>query len=1428
MTSSQRTHLSHTIWYSLFSIVSRKTPPTFKELVEFLEGTIVALSSVTVNSTSDKTFSSEGRHVQSKHKPTVKVHHAELHSNKHFKNPSSLKCPICSAFHYVGRCEKFRALSAPERRNEVRRIGVCFNCFGKHMLKNCQSKHVCNKCQGRHHTLLHVDTPSQNVIDDRTSTLTVQAEPGTSAWQRQIGSLRAHSTLTVSQSLLPTTQVFAVNIDGLKLKVRALLDQASKVTFISESLAQSPSLTRQRVCIPVVGVGASKGVTARSSVTFRIQSIVEDSFVLVAHAFVLPKLTSLLPSEHLLIADSAVLDSLSLADNRFNMPGEINIILGVDVYTAVIRQGLLRIHNHDLIAQNTSLGWILSGVFNSQLPSSANLNRNIVKVSALHTIEEDMGEILNKFWHIEDIPDLRCKLSPDELLCESIFVNTHYRRPDGRYVVTLPLRCEIPDVAEETRRLALNLFHSLLRRFDRDPEVASEYRKFMKEYQELGHMRLFRGEKMTTVRSWYLPHHAVYRRESKGIRVVFDASRRTADQHCLNNFILAGPSLQKDLSLILLGWRKHRFVFTADIASAPFLAIRTLQQLAIDRGTTFPLGAFCLNHHTYVDDIFTGADTLAETCEIRDQLIGILNEAGIQLDKWAANNSEILAGSNVSISASNTDTSILLDTAVKTLGLLWQPLANFFYFNTQISYSSSQATTKRSILSCLARLFDPLGWLAPVVVRAKLLMQDLWIQKIDWDTPLPSDIVTRWQGYCSDLSRVSEIKVSRWLGELHTSNYELHGFADASMRAYAAVIFLRVPDSKGGARVSLLLAKTKVTPVKTITIPRLELCGAVLLVRLFKHLRKLEFFKDIPITAWLDNRDALAWIRKHPSQWKVFVANRVSYIQTELPSATWKYVSTYDNPADAASRGLDPISLKNSDIWWQGPKWLQCSKDNWPEQPITTNPVEPQVQVFTVLRGNEEDTLLSRFSSLSKLLRIVAYCYRFIDNCRRRKLELFCLRAKKPLLRRIQLLKLHPFLDENGIIRVGGRLIHSALSFTEKHPPILPKRSNLSLLFVRHAHRLSLHGGPTLTLSILIQQVWVTGARNLVKRHIRACIRCCRAQPRLSTQIMGNLPSLRVRPSRTFSTTGLDYAGPFWLKMSKGRGQKYCKGYIALFICFCTKAIHLEAISDMSTQAFIAAFLRFVSRRGLSNKIYSDNGSNFQGASKELQQLFRASSEFYLEAADQLSALGTSWSFIPPNSPHFGGLLEAGVRATKHHLLRVIGEHRLTFEKFSTVLAEIEACLNSRPLYPISGDIDDLSVLTPAHFLTGATTNLLPDLPCTDVADNRLSRYQMLTKIQQCFRKRWVKEYLHHLQERNKWRGPAQNFAVGQQVIVQDDRYPSSKWPIGRIMETHPGKDGLVRVVTIKTASSILKRPIVRLSPLPICIEDNEGSKAGG
>ncbi|XP_046431251.1 uncharacterized protein LOC124185009 [Neodiprion fabricii] len=320
---------------------------------------------------------------------------------------------------------------------------------------------------------------------------------------------------------------------------------------------------------------------------------------------------------------------------------------------------------------------------------------------------------------------------------------------------------------------------------------------------------------------------------------------------------------------------------------------------------------------------------------------------------------------------------------------------------------------------------------------------------------------------------------------------------------------------------------------------------------------------------------------------------------------------------------------------------------------------------------------------------------------------------------------------------------------------------------------------------------------------------------------MGQLPQSRVTQSRPFLYSGVDYAGPFSIRASRGREAKSCKGYIVIFICFTTSAVHLELVSDYTTEAFIAAYKRFTSRRGICASIASDCGTNLVGADSELRRLLAASSKEFADIANILASHGTQWRFNPPSAPHFGGKWEAGVKSVKFHLKRVIGEATQTFEQFATFLTQVEATLNSRPLCAISDDPRDPSALTPGHFLVGSALNTIPEPSLIEVPVQRLSHWQHSRQMLEHFWKRWSTEYLQSFQNLSKWQTHHGNIKIGSIVLVKNENLPTSVWPLAKVIEVHPRTDGLVRVVTVETKSFVLKCPIVKLCVLPVSSQDN-------
>ncbi|CAK9796167.1 hypothetical protein ANTPLA_LOCUS675 [Anthophora plagiata] len=316
---------------------------------------------------------------------------------------------------------------------------------------------------------------------------------------------------------------------------------------------------------------------------------------------------------------------------------------------------------------------------------------------------------------------------------------------------------------------------------------------------------------------------------------------------------------------------------------------------------------------------------------------------------------------------------------------------------------------------------------------------------------------------------------------------------------------------------------------------------------------------------------------------------------------------------------------------------------------------------------------------------------------------------------------------------------------------------------------------------------------------------------------MGNLPAMRVNEELPFSNVGIDYCGPLYIKEKKFRNRNKIKVYVVVFVCLTIEAIHLELVSDLTTEAFLASLKRFIARRGKCKNIYSDNGTNFIGANNELKELHKLlTSKTHQSTVDAfLTNEGTHWHFIPPQTPNFGGLWEAGVRSFKHHLRRVVGNELFTYEELNTVVVQIEAILNSRPITSMSSDPNDFRALTPGHFLIGRPLTALPEYDFRYTPTNRLSHWHYLEKVKRDFWVRWHKEYLNELNHRQKWTQGQHSIKEGSLVVLRDDNLPPLQWALGRVVRTYPGSDDIILIVDVKTSTGTYQRNVRKLAPLP-------------
>lgn len=842
-----------------------------------------------------------------------------------------------------------------------------------------------------------------------------------------------------------------------------------------------------------------------------------------------------------------------------------------------------------------------------------------------------------------------------------------------------------------------------------------------------------------------------------------------------------------------------------------------------------------------MDDLFHGADTIGECKEQIRSIVNVFSKGHLPLTKWMSNNAKVLDDIEIK---KKMESYIQIDPengAVKTLGILYSPFDDVFGF--QVKPFTNLKFTKRSMLSMSASLYDPIGWILPVIMMFRILLQKLWSMDVNWDDRIEGEIRDKFVLGIESLPYLQQLKIPRWISCSKDDKVTLVGFSDASGNGIAGVVYSRV--QKGDKYViSLLASKGRVTPLKTLrnqesklcTIPKMELEALALLSLLMSELKSSFIGIKLECVAYTDSNVVLAWLRRSEEVENKFVKKRIRQIKKILAPGAVHYVKSTENPADAASRGLCAKQfVQNKELWLTGPEWMKNDK-------LPSTPFEESVTTHVTEVKDEFDfaaDLIERFSSFSKLISCVSIILLWVqvvlhknkaksaDLMAKSRKIIITLQQKSSFEKELSTLRkgsllpkthwmscLCPFVDSEGILRVGGRLDRAHLPTDQKHPMLIPK-GHLARLIVRDIHIKNGHSAILLTDSILKQSYWVTNSRNIIRHEIRHCLTCLRFKADTRQPQMSDLPHERITPSPIFDNTAVDFCGPFNIRPSKLKFEKIIKCWVAVFVCLSSKLVHLELCLELSAENFLSAFDRFTSRRSTPSQMLSDNGTNFVGANRILIEQFK-----------ELVKKGIKWNFIPPGSPHFGGLHESCVKSFKYFVKRMGKIESLTYEEFHTLVCRIEALLNSRPLYPMSTDANDQLALTPGHFAVQRPLKAPPTSNgYTRPSFGISKRWIMVQKLQLEFWNRFQKEYLSTLQKRLKWIQPQKNLAVDDVVILKDNLIHPLNWPLGRIVKTHPDQKGIVRKVDIKTSNNtVVNRAVNKLIPL-ITEEDEAAAK---
>lgn len=795
---------------------SSKEPPTWTQFSEFLITRLLSLQAF------EKSRTGKPGTLSNQH--SFKSHFQGKAKETHSQKPSS--CTLCSSNHYITSCSQYNAKSVPQKKEILKKYNLCYNCLGPHRVSACRITKRCLKCGQKPHTSIHQKEGAKSTSSDSTSSTAsnLKSTQSTSADTHVLVS--CHTQPTNSGVLLATAQVLATSPRGDIIKVRALIDQGSEISLVTERLVQMLHIPRTSSTIPLTGIGAQRSNTTRGLTHFTVRSHNND-FEIPISAYILPKLTAPLPSTNFQQRHWSHLDGLTLADYNYKSSGLIDIILGSDVFHQIIEEGLIKGDENSPIAQSTKLGWIISG------PVGNNYARN--ELHGYHAmVDRELHDLLQRFWRVDEIPvSPSSLLSKEEQECEQHFKSTHSRDNQGRYNVRLPFKKSI-NALGESRSKAIRMLHRLSNQFSTNQGYAQAYHEFLQNYESLGHMIRVPPSRPEPKSTYYLPHHGVFRENSSTtkLRVVFNGSSRTSNGTSLNDLLHTGVKLQTDVFDVLIWFRQFRYVFSCDIekmyrqinvhqedwnyqrilwmnqdrevstyqlttvtyglACSPYLALQTITQLIEDEGRQFPLAIPPLTKGRYVDDIFGGSDSFEQTKDIIQQLAALCKAGGFPLQKWTSNDTRILEVISPNPHGDPTSIQFEESTTVYILGLCWNSVTDSLQFTANLF--QPLGITKRIILSTIAKIFDPLGLLAPVIITAKILIQELWALKLGWDDPLPPSVTDKWTRFQEHLQDIPKLIFPRWINLKQNQYVELHGFCDASQLAMCAAVYIRIKE----------------------------------------------------------------------------------------------------------------------------------------------------------------------------------------------------------------------------------------------------------------------------------------------------------------------------------------------------------------------------------------------------------------------------------------------------------------------------------------------------------------------------------------------------------------------------------------------------------------------------------------------------------
>ena len=1443
------------------------------------------------------------------------------------------KCHLCDnkQEHWTKFCPVAKTMKLEDLNDLLNRKKLCRNCFDTgHHAKDCKRKPCgkAEKCTRKHHILLHdfsyitYKAKQANVVHEKNERKTdeivkTDKEKKEPEEPKRFGVCFKNKKRVILRTLL----AWLVDDEGAKRKVRVFLDSGGELNLIRRKTVKNMSFYQQKptkLNLVVAGDNELPGTKERE-ISLKLESLDGSYQTPVIQATTIENIAGKVVPVEIDVTQVQHLQNIPFTESFPREEAEVDIMIGEPIYTLLENNISVKDPTQEvgLNAVSFKLGWVLSGAYPSQLSQhSSNEKKTFMRVTRN---EDTLEKNLEQFWKTEETginQKESAQTIEEEEAMELMSKVTKYDSVGKCYHTKILFKPEKKMIIKDNNYVkASAVMKSVENRIKQDPEKKDLVNQAYREIVQKGFCeKIENSHDQSPENRYFLCAHPVFSTsKSTPCRLVYNASDKNKrnDNLSLNDCIYVGPSLQPDLLAMLLKFRLSPYVVTGDVSkmflmirlrdeedknyhsilwrnceegrppdklrltrltmgltSSPFQAIWVTRDLAKRNEKEFPLAYKAIMNSLYVDDLVAPCETTELGKRTIEELKEVLAKGSFKIQKFMSNSEDILE---------NVDETQKAPKKGEVLGVTWDSEKDQLKFDLikvnrkgqeKILYPEKE--TKRTVLTQIAKIFDVLGLLQGFIIRAKILMQQLWLLKLDWDDPLPNemrDVFLEWKRELIEIG--STISIPRYpFSNKKIAKQMLAVFGDSSFKAYGAVVYLIQVYENQEIESNIILSKAKVAPTSVsipkqkrwielkesnqaeysaLTIVRLELLAALLAAKLGAYVSNNLNINEIHL--FTDSLVTLNRIKRRPKSFQQWEGNRLVAIHraTQGLKAHWHFVPTKLNPADLVSRGMTIEDLSPENIWWQGPEFLKQNIENWPKQPVQTadtidNTLVTQVQIVKKVKN---DTLekLRDISSFQKIVRVICFLRKWLSYKKTKTKSLKQIKSRKIaevafethekrkaesiLWRMVQtnafngiddenLVKLNPMINEEHLICSSTRFRNSDLPNQVKFPIILPKNDSVVEKFVLYLHKGLLHCGNTQTMSMLNSRFHLIGGRKELRRILFLCKNnLCRKLKRYDPR-MGPLPDERVHENPAFQNVALDYFGPLFChhkcEYTTCPHPEIEKTWGCLFTCFSTRAIHLELARSLSTEDFLHCFQKFVAQRGKPRMVFSDNQKAFKAGDKQLKKLLTNLDVNKIKNAN--ISEGIDWQFNTELMPWGNGICERLVQSVKKPLKTLLGNSKLTVEQLDLLLKEIEVMLNDRPLLTREQD-DNIIPVTPSELLYGRKLIPLPDgRKFTEENNTFLKKLKIRRYLMSRFWKNWQNQYLTNLRLDTKWtQSQNKEVAIGDVVLRLEPNMTKNTWQLGKVVKLCPGSDGVTRTVEILTPErKILKRPVRRLA----------------